>query len=261
MSFKLVCLAQMFNENTHKGLDGKTNLRRFLDSISQYCDSLVMYDDESFDNGVALVRSYEDFFEEVVLLEGKRNDFTNELAHKQMCLDHCRKIGADYILWLDVDEVVEAYGERVGIRALCDQLADGPHGAVNFFQRNLWRTDKYFRKDELWAQGLFCRLWKVTPELHYDVRPGLHQDLAPKGIVGRSTTQLKVIHYGFATSDDVLRKYYMYKRHGQKGRDLQRLLDESTLRVAPSKPEWFSDPNWPHGPDKEVYKVPLRKML
>jgi hypothetical protein len=252
---KLVCMAQMFNENTHKGFDGKTNLRRFMDSITKYCDALVMYDDESFDNSVKLAESY-DF--ETHLISGVENDFENELAHKQLCLDKCRQIGATHVLWLDVDEVVEAYAERVAMRALCETMTTG---GVNFFQRNLWRTDKYYRKDELWAQGLFCRLWKLTPALHYDVRPGLHQDLAPKGIIKRATTQLKVIHYGFATSDDILRKYYMYKRHGQKGRALDRLLDESSLRIAPSKPEWFSNPNWPFGPDKEVYQRSLRSML
>lgn len=252
---KLVCMAQMFNENTHKGHDGKTNLKRFMDSIAQYCDALVMYDDESFDNGIDLVRSYDI---EAEIIEGNQNDFANELAHKQQCLDRCRQIGATHILWLDVDEVVENFAERVAMRALCESMTTG---GVNFFQRNLWRTDRYYRKDELWAQGLFCRLWRVTPELHYDVRPGLHQDLAPKGIVKRATSPIKVIHYGFATSDDILRKYFMYKRHGQSGRALDRLIDETGLRIAPTKPQWFSDPSWPHGPEKEVYKKPLRELL
>lgn len=252
---KLVCFAQMFNENTHRGLDGKTNLRRFMDSISKYCDALVMFDDESFDHSVDFVNSY-DF--ETHVIHGSRNDFKNEIAHKQLCLDKCREIGATHLLWLDVDEVIEARGETGAIRALCQSMEKG---AVNFFQRNLWRTDRYYRTDELWAQGLFCRLWKLTPQLHYDVKPGLHQDLAPRGIEGRSTTQLKVIHYGFSTSDDVLRKYYMYKRHGQSGRALDRLLDESSLRVKPTNPDWFSDSALPCGPEKEVYKVPLREML
>lgn len=253
---KLVCMAQMYNENTHKGVDGQTNLKRFLDSVSRYCDGLVLYDDASMDNSRDLARSYQDKFEDFVLIEGNKNSFDSELAHKQMSLERCGAIGATHILWLDVDEVVESIGERGGIRALCENMEKG---AVNFFQRNLWRTDRYYRVDELWAQGLFCRLWKFTDALHYDVKKGLHQDLAPKGIEGRTTTQLKVIHYGFATSDDVLRKYYLYKGHGQKGRDLNRLVDESGLRVAPSDPKWFNVP--PQGPEKEIYRTPLKSML
>lgn len=255
---KLTCMAQCYNENTHKGVDGKTNLKRFLDSIVKYCDSLVLYDDASIDNSKDLARTYRDRFEDFVLIEGKENSFDSELAHKQQSLEKCREIGSTHVLWLDCDEVIEKRGEQGGIRSLCESMSKG---AVNFFQRNLWRTDRYYRADELWAQGLFCRLWKLNDSLCFDVKTGLHHDLAPKGIEGRETTQLKVIHYGFATSDDILRKYYLYKTHGQKGRALNRLIDESTLRVVESNPNWFDNSDWPHGREKEVFLTPLRSML
>ena len=255
---KLTCILQMYNENTHKGVDGNTNLKRFMDSVSKYCDSIVIYDDNSIDNSRDLACSYSDKFEDLVVLRGKENTFKDEIAHKQLSLDVCRDIDSTHILWLDCDEVIEAKGERGGIRAMCENMEKG---GVNFFQRNLWRTDRYYRTDELWAQGLFCRLWRVTDLLHYDVKMGLHQDLAPKGIVGRSTTPLKVIHYGFATSDDILRKYYLYKSHGQSGHELNRMIDESALRLAKSKPEWFNNPAWPGGQEKDIFLTPLKSML
>jgi hypothetical protein len=248
----------MWNENTHKGWDGKTNLERFLESTVSYCDSLVMYDDESFDNSTDLVMSYDGLFEDLELIRGTKNDFQSELAHKQMALEKCRKIGATHVLWLDVDEVIEARGEMGAMRALCDNMS---RGAVNFFQKNLWRTDRYIRTDGLWDQGLFCRLWAMHDGLHYNPTPGLHQDLAPKGIIGRDTTTLKVIHHGFASSDNVLRKYYLYKNHGQNGNALNRLIDESTMRVKESSESWFEESGWPFGPDKSVFKRPLVEML
>ena len=255
---KLTCMMQVFNENTHKGHDGKTNIERCLNSIIKYCDSLVIYDDKCIDNTMDLVRSYKDLFEDLIIIEGTENNFTNELAHKQECLNKCREINSTHIMWLDADEVVEFTGENGGVRHLCESMIKG---AVNFYQKNLWRTDRHIRVDELWDIGLFCRLWQVTPELRYEIKSGLHHDLVPRGIIGRETTQLKIIHYGFETTDSILRKYYTYKSHGQKGNDLKRLIDESSLRIAQVQPKWFGNDWQPSGPTSEVYSKPLRSLM
>ena len=255
-------MAQMYNENTHVGIDGKTNIYRFMKSISKYCDALVMFDDGSTDDsrGVVSAFQFKGLLQEIELIGNPpgQNDFKNELYHKARSLEHCRRLGADWILWLDCDEIIEAKGERGGIRALCETTTSG---AVNLFERNLWRTDRCVRVDELWAQGLFCRLWKLTDELSFNHKPGLHQDLAPQGIVNRDTGALKVIHYGYADDASIIRKYNNYKSHGQSGKALDRMIDESTLRLAEAAPEWFLDPEWPHGPMPGADWVPMRKVL
>lgn len=259
---KLVCMAQMYNENTHVGVDGKTNLQRFMDSISKYCDALVMFDDGSTDDSRDLVMSYlfEDRLQEIEIPGNPpgQNNFKNELYHKARSLEHCRRLNADWVFWLDCDEVIEAKGERGGVRELCEATTKG---GVNLFERNLWRTDRVVRVDELWAQGLFCRLWKLTDALSFDIKPGLHHSLAPDGIVGRDTGTLKVIHYGYADDESIIRKYNTYKAHGQTGRALDRMIDESSLRLGEASPDWFSDPHWPYGSMPGPDWVPLRKLV
>lgn len=257
---KLVCFSQMYNENTHIGVDGKTNLKRFMDSISKYCDALVMFNDGSTDDSRDLVWSYQSrgMLQEIEMPSNPpgENNFKNEVYHKARSLEHCRRLNADWIFWLDCDEVIEQVGEQGGIRSLCE---DAKSDAVNFFERNLWRTDKYYRVDELWAQGLFCRLWRLTDNLHYDVKPGLHQSLAPKGINKIITSNMKVVHYGFADDKSILRKYKTYKAHGQTGRDLDRLIDERTLRVRKTHDGWLEEL---YGPGlEEAYNKPLRKLV
>jgi glycosyltransferase involved in cell wall biosynthesis len=257
---KLTCMAQMYNENTHKGHDGLTNLARFIESIAKYCDALVMYDDASTDNSVQALEAMQEKLDaieyfapcgspyrlrEIHVIKGKKNQFNQEMAHKAEALERAKQILSNWILWLDVDEVIEARGEQGAVRELCE---GANKGAFNLFNRNLWRTDRYYRTDELWNVGLFCRLWKVTDALHYEPKSGLHNDLVPKGINGRETNDLRVIHYGFASNQNILRKYHTYKAHGQKGRALDRLIDESSIKLAAAKPEWFNDPSWPYGP-------------
>ena len=262
---KLTCMAQMYNESTIIGHDGLTNLTRFMSSITKYCDALVMYDDASTDYSDIFLEDWDrnndgwDQLKEIHIIRGKENQFNAEMSHKALALDKCRQIGSDWILWLDVDEVIEARGEQGALRELCE---DAKRGAINLFNRNLWRTDKFYRVDELWNVGLFCRLWRVTDALHYyNPTPGLHQDLVPKGILGRDTNDLRVIHYGFASDKSILRKYHTYKAHGQKGRALQRLIDERTIRLADADPSWFVDPSWPYGPGVEVYDKRLEELI
>jgi len=260
---KLVCMAQMYNENIHIGVDGKTNLQRFMDSISKYCDALVMFDDGSTDDSRDLIWSYlyEDAIEEIEILGNPpgQNSFKNELYHKARSLEHCRRLNADWILWLDCDEVIEAKGERGGVRALCESTQKG---AVNLFEANLWRTDRSVRTDELWAAGLFCRLWRLTDDLSFNIKPGLHNDLAPQGIKGRDTGTLKVIHYGYADDESIIRKYRTYKEHGQSGRALDRMIDETSLRLRPADSKWFDEEHWPHGKHSLIATgVPIRNLV
>lgn len=259
---KLTCMAQMYNERSIIGSDGRSNLERFLLSIDKYCDALVMYDDASTDGSVGLLELWRASLplcddsvrlKEIHIIRGTINEFNAEMSHKVLALDKCKQIGSDWILWLDVDEVIEARGEQGALRELCE---GAKRGAINLFNRNLWRSDRYYRVDELWNAGLFCRLWRVTDELqYYRPTPGLHQDLVPKNIEGRDTKNLRVIHYGFATDKNILRKYHTYKSHGQKGRALQRLVDEKTIRLCSADPLWFNDTDWPHGPETILGKI------
>lgn len=255
-------MAQMYNEKSIIGPDGKSNLGRFLMSIERYCDALVMYDDASTDDSVAMLElwnaslphRYDNVrLKEIHIIKGTTNDFRSEMSHKALALDKCKQIDSDWILWLDVDEVIEAKGERGGVRELC---VTTKFDAVNLFNKNLWRSDRYYRVDELWNIGLFCRLWKVTNSLYYEPKIGLHHNLVPKGIKSmEDNTDLKVIHYGFATDKNILRKYHTYKAHGQKGRALQRLVDEKTIQLQSADPTWFTDLLWPYGPETLLGKL------
>jgi len=49
----------------------------------------------------------------------------------------------------------------------------------------------------------------------------------------------KLLHYGFASYEDIIRKYRVYKDAGQSGPDLLRLIDERTLELAEAESSWF----------------------
>jgi len=239
---KLFGFMQIYNE-VEKG-----NLKRCLNSMSKYCDEIVIYDDASTDDSVAVAREYTD-----LIIEGEGNEWGKEAEHRQRLLKLALEHNPDWTFWLDADEVIEKRGQDGGLRELCEK---GFHDSYAFHEINLWRTPAFYRLDNLYNEGWFCRLWKNTGELEIENKPGLHQRLVPKGLKSEGKSDLQVIHYGFANDNNLIEKFKTYRSHGQSGWALWRLVDERTLNVARSKPHWF-DYKLPTVNPNDVYKVPL----
>lgn len=239
---KLMGFLQIYNE-VEKG-----NLRRCLRSISKYCDEIVIYDDASTDNSVEVARQFTD-----LIIEGAVNEWGKEAIHRQQLLELALIRNPDWIFWLDADEVIEHKGEEGALRILAE---GGDKDSYAFHEINLWRTPCFYRLDNAYNDGWYCRLWKNTGELEIENKPGLHQRLVPKGLKNEGQSSLEIIHYGFATDNNIIDKFETYKSHGQSGWDLWRLVDERSLKIAKSNPYWFRK-SLPDLDPNEVYKVPL----
>ena len=223
---KLVGFLQIFNE------DSKGNLKRCLDSMSEYCDAICVYDDASTDDSVEVALTYS----KVKLIRGKVNEFGKEIYHKQELLDFANLYSPDWIFWLDADEVIEKKGEQGGLRELCN---NADTDACDFRQINFWRSERYYRVDGQYNAGVFCRLWRANLPLKYDTKDGLHQKPYPNGIHSIKTSDIKILHYGFGSSASIIDKYKTYKAHGQTGWALDRLVDERRLLLSATDEKWL----------------------
>lgn len=232
----------------------KGNIRRCLDSMSVYCDSIYVFDDVSTDDTPEVALSYS----KVKLIYGDYNAFDQELFHKQKLLEFALKDNPDWLFWLDADEVLEKKGEtdlRNFIESGVANAADG----WTFPEVNLWRSERYYRLDNQYNDGLFIRLWRNTGTLTYRPDSGLHRPQYPMGLKTIKDCPLKVIHYGFASDRSIIEKYHTYKAHGQDGWALHRLIDESSLRLANTKPEWLG--REPIGPTISEIKESIASMV
>ncbi len=224
---KLIAMLQVYNE-VENG-----NLERCLMSLKRYCDAIQVYDDGSTDGPHDLYRTYD-----CDVIWSDKNDFVNELTHKQAQLDRCKELGADWIWRIDADEVIECFGGPE-IRGLCEDSQG--YDSWAFHMVNLWRNPAYYRTDSCFNDVVFNRLWRVPLDgLKFNVQKGLHLTNYPIGATSNEGfSDLEVLHYGFASDQAILDKYNMYKKHGQDGWALWRLIDETCLTVRPSKSTWF----------------------
>lgn len=227
--YRIVAIAQIHNE-LRRG-----NLERFFKHLRPLVDEIVIYDDASTDG------SYEYAVQRATrVLRGTQNNFLSERAHKQELLEAARQYSPDAILWLDADEVLTNNADSE-LQALCRVMDEQQLDGITLHELNLWRNGTWRRTDSAYNDGWFVRLWRVQPSLQYSkAKPGLHQQLYPESVqkIQRSKT-LGVLHYGFASDDNLAYKYLNYRRHGQRGWLLHRFIDESTLTTVQVSPDLF----------------------
>jgi len=248
------------------------NLPRFMRHISRYCDSVCIYDDGSTDGtrdyifdvwdawtkGKGQIEGSDDFkLSEVIYIDGGTNNFESELSHKQEQLDKCKAAGVDWVIRIDADETLD---ERA-VSKIKDMCNESCARGIAFHTINLWRCPNFYRIDNSYNDVVFNRLWKLTPDLHFNIQKGLHLTNFPIGVTDdEDFSPYEIIHWGFASNQSIIDKYLMYKAYGQSGWALNRLIDESTLQLRKSEQCWFAE-ILPHNEFSEVFASPIELMV
>jgi len=228
--YLIVGVCQVYNE-IEKG-----NLERFFKYIRPLVDVLIAYDDCSTDGSYEYALEHAD-----LVIRGKINNFSEEIKHKQLLLNEALKYSPQFILWLDVDEVLT--GDRNRLEELCEECEDNNYDGVSLKEINLWRSHGWERIDSLYNEGWFTRIWSTKNNLSYEIKTGLHASMVPNGVDKiLKSSKLSVIHYGFYDEKNISYKYLTYKKHGQTGYFmLDRLLDESKLVLNKVKEDLIPD--------------------
>ena len=220
--YKIVSITQIYNEIE------KENLHRFFKYLKPVVDQIVIYDDCSTDGSYEYAKS-----QTTHVLRGAKNDFTDEINHRQIMLVEALKLKPDFILSIDTDEVLTRNSESL-LQDLCRRCHADNLDGFDFHEINLWRSWSWRRTDSLFDEGWFCRLWKVTPDIGFKIdKKGLHQQLVPSSVkITERQEDVGVIHYGFSTKKNLTHKYLVYRSHGQRGYVmLDRLINEDSMEL------------------------------
>lgn len=216
---KITAILQNRNESVSGHLD------RFLLWNKTLFDHLIAYDDFSNDDSVNKLEQFG-----ATVIQGDYRLFNSELMIKEILLNEvtCKFPDTDWILWLDADELLLA--SRHQLERILDDASNKGFDGVRLPLVNLWRSEEFFRVDSGFNDLSNVRLWRNTGGLEFRVLPGLHHLMHPSGLNSiLDYSDLSVLHFGFAETENVLRKFLLYMDSGQRGRNLWRLMDESTL--------------------------------
>lgn len=236
---KIIGFSQLRNELS------KGNLENWFKQMS-ICDYIYIFDQNSDDGSLEYYKQ----FENTTVIESPTNRFSEELICKNELLtkllsDHP---DADWILWLDGDLLLDGRllaNNGKDLKELCRLGTVHKIDGYMFNHYNLWRSDIFYRVDDQYhsLNGSWCPLWRNNGKLKFETVSGLHLLQYPKGIEKVNVTPYSVVHRGFATDEQIMLKYDVYKANGQNGWKLERLLDEHELKVElldnELLPDWF----------------------
>lgn len=243
---KIVAFARLYNE-AESG-----HLPRFLRNVASWADELVIYDDASTDASSSL---YESCSIPTHVIHGPSREFDREQFHCFSLLDLALSRSPDWIVWMDGDTILERRLDRDGLRRVLSDATAAGHDGLRFHNVNLWRSPAWYRTDNSFNDLWPTCCWRNTGKLSFDPRGGLHGQLYPNGMENVQGWDYKLLHYGFASREWILRKWRTYRDHGQSGWSLDRLIDERGMSLAPSRAEWFPEANLPSEVEFEVCPV------
>jgi len=253
---KIIGFAQLRNELSNG------NLENWFRCMS-FCDYVYIYDQASDDGSLEYYKKQDN----VVVVESPVNDFEREISCKEILL---KKVldehpDTDWIFWIDGDTILDGRLLQDDGKEVFEVLKWGSDNLVDSFilgHYNLWRSDVYYRVDSDydWFHRNGRRVfWRNNGKLQFVDNGGLHQPQFPRGLEKQVRINRDLIHRGFATDEQIMNRYNLYKSKGQSGPSLERLIDEEKLAV--KKIENIILPTWYEIKDEAVPtgKEPLNK--
>jgi hypothetical protein len=237
---KIIGFSQLRNELSNG------NLENWFRCMS-FCDYIYIYDQASTDGSQEYYKKHEN----TVVVQSPVNDFKKEISCKKQLLEKllADHPDVDWIFWIDGDTILDGrlmkdnYKELHGI---LNQASKQEIDAILLGHHNLWRSSVYYRVDSdydwLHNNGV-CAFWRNNGILKYPDNAGLHQQQFPFGLNKKIRIDRDLIHRGFATDEQIINRYNLYKSKGQTGYLLDRLIDEATLKVERIDdkilPDWY----------------------
>ena len=198
------------------------HIQTFLKWNSPLFDNVLVYDDASSDNTIKFLKQAG-----VEVIENEISMFRNELLIRERLLAEAkvRFPSSGWFMILDLDEVLTC--SRQELIKIIDKAEERNCTGIRFRLVNLWKSEVYFRTDEYYNKVAKVHLWKNQPEMYFSSETGLHRELHPFSIKAIYVQEsLRILHLGFSTKEKIVQKFLTYKRLGQEGRNLWRLIDE-----------------------------------
>lgn len=245
---RVIAFLQLFNELENG------NLVRCLDNCKIWADDIYIYDDCSTDGSQEVYLQYTD---KTKIIYGNTREFNKEIYHKKELLALALQDNPDWIIWQDGDAILSRELTN-NLKNILQELDDKNIDGAYIHYLNLWRSNSFHRVDNSYDKGWFCIVWKNNGKLKYFPKDGLHQDQFPKGMNNTIKINHNVIHYGFSTKENIVRKYVTYKSYGQTGQSLHRLIDETTsFKLLKVNIDVFPEDNIPTNYETEKIPCPI----
>lgn len=195
----------------------KRYLQQMLEHAIKYVDKVVIIDDASTDNTVALCENIlKDFPHKII--KNKKSLFAHEYKLRELQWKETLKENPGWVLSLDSDEIFE----DLIIENIKYMIKDDSVDAYRFRLYDMWDMENY-RSDKYWCAhenyGTF--LLRVLPKYKYKFKhTNQHCGRFPKNLrkMPYVESPIRLKHYGWAREEDRKMKYERYKKLDPDGK-------------------------------------------
>ena len=218
--------------------DEAQHIARVLSPLLELCERLYIFDDHSTDSTVDICHS---FGERVTLLNSPFEGL-DEARDKNYLLQEIIRCGADWVLWIDGDEVLERTGPSK-IRAEIER--SGATTAIYSLRiAYVWNDPELIRVDGVYGHiarpSLFRLAGQAVTRLRFasSGRSGnLHCGNVPNGLIGEHRAlDVRLKHFGYVTPAQRQAKYSWYTRvdpNNQAEDNYRHIAEIPGARLAP----------------------------
>ena len=186
-------------------------LPRLLTQMKVFCDGILLLDDQSEDDTLAIALSFDCH---------TRNNPPGTPHHegrdRQRLHKVARSLGFDWIFTPDTDDLLEDGGPEM-IRVLVEG-AGGMEG-YQFPYLYMIGDENHYRVDGAYASITTLKLFKYNPE-ELPVDREIHSMAVPHELIARgkfSTSEVRMKHLGYITPEQRTEKYLYYSKAFPKG--------------------------------------------
>lgn len=245
VGFKFVGLVPVRNE--------EIMLAQCLKALAKYTDAIILLDDFSTDQTVAIAEALvqECNIERIIK---KKTWYRDEPGDKNKLLQAGREIGGTHFIVIDADEMLTSnFLKNNKLRTKVAQLQPGDTLALCWIQ--LWRSVNYYRFDDsVWTWNYKTIIFADSPHAVY--RSGfIHTAPIPYGLQGKKLQfkgyECGLLHFQFVNWRNLLIKQAWYRcleRIRYVHKPIQEInaryaasKDERNIGRKPSNPAWFEN--------------------
>jgi glycosyltransferase involved in cell wall biosynthesis len=207
-------------------------IARVIESLLPICERVYVMDDHSIDGTATIAQQYEG-------VRCFRSPFEglNESRDKDYLLNQIRKDGADIVVAIDGDEVLEFSGPAKIQRA----VARG--NAWSMKVEYLWDSDSQVRVDGVYSRMYRPSMFRLRActrgflKTPFGNGANLHCSSVPQELLhGAIRTDIRLLHLGYRDREDRLRKFAWYNSIDptNKGEDGYRHIVQGDIPEVPA---------------------------
>ena len=187
------------------------HIQEVLERLLALCSVVFVFDDRSTDNTIGICRA---FGSRVRVFPSPFKDL-NEARDKNYLLERLKEAQADWVAWIDGDEVLERKGPKLIRRS----VSRHPETATFSLQISyLWDRADQVRVDGFWGRFMRPCVFRLSQQrldrIRFAVRgtgPNFHCGNVPEGLSGTNKLlPVRLKHYGYLNRDDRERKFQWY---------------------------------------------------